>query len=93
MTHHRPKPRTPLPNADRSSPALRALADAGFTVREAARMVCRSERSLLRQLRRNQVTSHFVASTLAALCETSIWIFSTRALAPEHQPEHREEPR
>ncbi len=87
MSHHRPQPRLPLsfPPGYRPSPAERKLAEAGWRVEEVARMVARSPRSLQRQLRRNSVSSHFVASTLAALCDCSIWTFSTRALAPENQ--------
>ncbi len=83
----RPRARDPLqfPPGYRPSPAEAALARSGFTVREAARMCCRSPRSLQKQLRANSVKSHFVASVLAALCETSVWTFSPRALAPENE--------
>lgn len=84
MTH--PRPRTPLqfPPGYRPSPAERRLAQAGYSPREVARMTFRSERSIARQLKANHVRSHYVASVCAALCECSVWQFSTLG---------REEPR
>jgi len=67
------------------TPAERAVARSGYTVRQLARHFEVQEETLARQLRKNDVRSHGLARLLAALCGCGIWCFHPLALARERE--------
>jgi|GEM_PF-2727119 len=72
-----------------STPALRALEEAGITPEQAARFLGRSPRALRRALAANDIRSFGVASLLARLCGCSPLVFHALALAREREKEKR----